>query len=173
MKTTILTWLLLSFTFLYGDAFAQDKCQAELNKLENIKSQQRQGNSLKKSNSLRKQEERSRKKWWQCKNNVRPHKTKRSLKKNRQVAKKAPLTKIKNAKPTSPNKQKLKPITYHALTITAPFTGERQQQWLRYYKMPEQCYRPKTTQVFAYCAENKQAQQREFEQLNDVGELAN
>lgn len=173
MKTTLLTWLLFFFSFLYGEAFAQEKCQAELNKLENIKSQQRQGHSLKKSNSLRKQEEKARKKWWQCKNNVRPHKAKRSLKKNQRVAKKVQVSKITKVKPISPNKQQLKPITYHAPIITAPFTGERQQQWLRYYKMPKQCHRPKTTQVFAYCAENKQAQQREFVQLNEVGELAN
>lgn len=42
------------------------ECKKHLKKLQNVQSLQRQGGSLKKTQSLRKREDKARKKWWAC-----------------------------------------------------------------------------------------------------------
>ena len=42
------------------------QCQTYLDKLRNVQSQQKQGNSLKRGESLNKQESKARKVWWEC-----------------------------------------------------------------------------------------------------------
>jgi hypothetical protein len=44
----------------------KSQCKSYLEKLRNIQSQQRQGNNVKRGDSLNKRETKARKKWWQC-----------------------------------------------------------------------------------------------------------
>lgn len=141
----------------------KSQCQPYLDKLRNIQSQQRQGHSFKKGESLNKREAKARKKWWQCERGLL--KTRKSRKKNKhkptKVAKKYQL-------PTHTQKARVKlnqsPFqTSNALVIKSRYQGKQLQAWLKYYQQPKQCLRPKTTRAFAFCVENRRLQQVSFE----------
>lgn len=67
MDTPLKIILILLMTFVSGDSFAGKKhCKPYLEKLRNVQSQQRQGHSLKRANSLQKKEQKARHQWWQC-----------------------------------------------------------------------------------------------------------
>jgi len=141
----------------------QKKCAKYLNKLDNIQSQQRQGNSLKRSINLRKKEDVARKKWWDCKNNK--IKTTKKYKKKNHVKSKY-KTKQKNTTTRNAHLQPNQHVfsTNNNIFIKGRYSGDKQFKWLAFYQRPKQCARPKTTQVFAYCMEDKLAQQQVFEQ---------
>ena len=60
--TSLLFLLCSSFSVQAG----KKHCQIYRDKLNNIQAQQRQSNTLKRSNSLKEQEAKARKRWWDC-----------------------------------------------------------------------------------------------------------
>ncbi len=143
------------------------QCQPYLDKLRNIQSQQRQGHSLKRGESLNKREAKARKKWWQCERGVL--KSTENRKKKKQSKKQVKLVKRQNLA-LYPAKErvskKLIPFqTSNAVVIKSRYQGEQLQAWLKYYQQPKKCARPKTTKQFAICVEDRRKQQNNFEKL--------
>lgn len=157
----LLVMLMHSFTALAG----KKKCQSYRQKLDNIQSQQRQGNSLKRSNSLAKKERKARDTWWRCETGKL--KPKSNKKKSKSKAKKKTTKDYSKAK-KNPQSKKVKTLMPFAnskpIVVKAKYQGEKLQAWLKYYQPEKQCARPKSTQVFAACIEDKRRQQVEFEQ---------
>lgn len=151
----MVTLALLSFQS-YG---AKKHCAGLLTKLHDIQSKQRQGYSLKKGDQLRKKEDLVRKQWWDCENNRnKPKRKKKKSSKNK-------IKKITTKRSSSKQNKTLPPIFItNNITIKSKYEGDKQIQWLNFYKRSKKCARPKTTQVFAYCMEDKAAQQKNFEQ---------
>jgi len=135
---------------------AKKECADLLNKFQNIQSEQKQGQSFKNSVKLRKKEGVARQKWWDCENNKAKKKTK-STKKKKSIKPNKTYKPLSKDVPQafSSNKQ---------IVIKGRFTGKKQLHWLSYYKRPKECAKPKTTQVFAFCIEDKTKQQNKFEQ---------
>lgn len=153
-------WLIfISFglSLLSSSVFAAKKeCASLLTKLHNVQAQQRSGQSLKNSNRLRKKEDLSRKNWWECENN-------KNKKKRSSTNKKYKVLKKKSANVYKKNKSAKHVFASNKLVIKGKYSGQEQSKWLAFYKRPKKCARPKTTQVFAYCMEHKEQQQKVFE----------
>jgi len=152
---------LSSFIFLLVCSFSalagKKHCQSYRNKLDNIQAQQRQANTLKRSNSLAAREGKARDTWWRCENGKlkKKSKKKKKAKKNKTVRKAKP---IKNkAKKTAPF------VSNRPIVIRAKYQGKQLQSWLKFYQPEKRCARPKSTQIFAACVEDKRRQQGEFE----------
>jgi len=156
---------LLCLPGLYSEkALAKAKCKPYLEKLQNIQALQRQGYSLKRGNSLRKREQAAREKWWQCEQGKIQPTSKKSKARKKKQEKKKRYVKTKRTR-TGEIEKKLVPFSNQGqIVLKGRFTGEKQQAWLQYYVQPKKCLRPKTTQVFAFCMEDKLAQQAVFEQ---------
>ncbi|NQZ80621.1 MAG: hypothetical protein HRT52_06345 [Colwellia sp.] len=159
IKNVILIFLLICL--LVSPVHAGKKhCQPYLKKLHTIQSLQRQGHSLKSSNSLNKRENKARDKWWQCEQGKLPVKRKNKSKKKNKVKK----SKINPLFDLDSSDKKITPFaTQKSLTFKGRFQGDKQFSWLKYYQQPKVCIRPKTTKKFAYCMENKLEQQSIFE----------
>lgn len=155
MRLIILVMMVISF-----ESFAAKKeCVELLEKFKNIQSQLKQGQSIKTSASLRKREDEAREKWWNCENNKTesPSKSVKTTKK-KTIEKSATFdnASLQDAPQVfSSNKD---------IVIKGRYSGEKQFRWLEYYQRPKKCARPKTTQVFAFCMEDKTEQQRKFEE---------
>jgi hypothetical protein len=144
------------------------QCQSYLEKLRNVQSQQKQGHSLKRGESLNKLEAKAIDIWWpfeQC-----------NLKKAKRIKKKKQSHKNKRAKQRSLNvgsldytsKVNANPFQTSApLVLKSRFQGKKLQAWLLYYQQPKKCVRPKSTKQFAFCVENRREQQLAFEK-NDA-----
>jgi|GEM_PF-606057 len=163
----VVTALSTSQSVYAANNLTQKKCAKYLSKLDNIQSQQRQSNTLKSSISLRKKEDLARKNWWNCKNNkIKTTKKYKNKKKTQAKIKYNTKQKLKNTTtqniPLQPNQHFFS--TNSNLSIKGRYSGNKQFEWLMFYQRPKQCARPKTTQVFAYCMEDKSAQQQMFEQ---------
>lgn len=151
--------------FFSATSFAGKKqCKPYLAKLHNIQAQQKQGHSLKRSESLNKREAKARKKWWQCERGLLK-KAKRNKKKQKKViVKRQPLP--ENSRKNS-SKGKLKPFqTSRAVVVKSRYQGKQLQAWILYYQQPKKCQRPKSTKQFAFCVENRRAQQIAFEKVD-------
>ena len=139
---------------------AKQQCAVLLEKLQNIQSQQKQGQPFKSSIKLREKENVARKKWWDCeKNKVKP-KTKDKVKSKK---KKKSIKLKKSYKPLNTDTPQVF-SSNQPIVVKGRFSGEKQLHWLLYYKRPAECAKPKTTQVFAFCIENKTEQQSKFEE---------
>ncbi|WP_426359789.1 hypothetical protein ACPUVO_06060 [Pseudocolwellia sp. HL-MZ19] len=139
---------------------AKKECAGLLDKFQNIQSQLKQGQSIKSSASLRKKEDIAREKWWDCENNKT---TSSSTSKKKKTYKK----KVVKLKKTDKSILEDAPQVFSSnknIVIKGRFSGDKQLQWLEYYQRPKKCGRPKTTQVFAFCMEDKTEQQNKFEQ---------
>ena len=144
---------------------AKKHCQSYRQKLDNIQSQQRQGNSLKRSNSLAKKEKKARDTWWRCETGKLKPKSKK--KKVKLKSKKKPSKKYykTDKKQHSKLAKTLVPFANSkAIVVKAKYQGEKLQAWLKYYRPEKKCARPKSTQIFAACVEDKRRQQGEFEE---------
>ncbi|GAA6203912.1 hypothetical protein [Thalassotalea sp. SU-HH00458] len=139
-------------------------CQPYLDKLRNIQSQQRAGYSNKKGRSLADREQKARDKWWLCQQGkLKTAKNKNTKKKTKKTHK--AMASIKQL-PTlhSISKSDPKALSFtSSLTIKAKFKGRKQQAWLDYYQQPKKCQQPKSTKIFAFCLEDEQRQQAEFD----------
>tara|TARA_R110000787_G_scaffold130058_5_gene241965 strand:+ start:160 stop:699 length:540 start_codon:yes stop_codon:yes gene_type:complete len=168
MKRIILFKLFLVLVLCSFLATAGKKhCQDYRKKLDNIQSKQRQANSNKRSNSLSTQEATARNKWWSCETGKLKVKTKTKTKtKKRKKSKKKITNKQKKLKPSSKavNNKPLVPFASSSpLVVRAKYQGAKLQAWLQFYQAAKVCARPKSTQQFAACVEDKHRQQVEFE----------
>lgn len=142
---------------------AKKHCAKLLTKFHNIQAQQRQGSSLKKSKQLRKKEDLARERWWNCESSRSKPKvksTKKKLKSSKNQSKKKTI----KLYPSNKKADIPRVFTSKSIVIKSKFKGNKQAQWLNFYKRPAKCAKPKTTQVFAYCMEDKTTQQQVFEQ---------
>jgi len=149
---------------------AKQSCQKQLDKVRSIQAKQRQGYTAKQGNKLQEKEANARDKWWQCKNGKLKSKgikaekqtSKKVIKRNK-IAKKYNL-KNKNSKAI---RKLLDSTTVFSssqpLVVKSRYQGEQLYRWLAFYKMPKGCALPKSLKVFAYCMEDKQRQQTDFE----------
>jgi hypothetical protein len=136
------------------------QCQTYLDKLRNVQSQQKQGHSLKRAESLNKQESKARKIWWQCEQGYLKNK-KLSTKKKQKTTKRQ---RISSNTLTDISKVIVKPFQMTApLVVKSHYQGKQLQAWLLYYRQPKKCSRSKTTKQFAFCVEDRRNQQRAFE----------
>jgi len=174
MRKAYFFLLFVIFTLLFSmPSYAGKKqCKAYLEKLHNIQTQQKQGNSLKRSESLKKRETKARHKWWQCERGqlktLKP-------KSNKQ---KKPKGKLASRQPKRINllkevmKPKIKPFqTSNAVVIKSRYQGKKLEAWLQYYQQPKKCQRPKSTKQFAFCVENRRMQQLAFEKIDATVEV--
>jgi len=159
------TILFAGFCFLFfNTAFAGKKaCKPYLKKLHNIQAQQKVGHSGNKSRKLAERESKARDTWWQCQQGKLASKKKK--RKSKTAAKKKSSTKVSYTRVWKNTSSK--PLT-NKLILKAKYQGQKQQDWLDYYQQPKQCRRPKTTQIFAYCLEDEQQQQRKFEVISPL-----
>lgn len=156
IKLFMVMLLIASFQS-YG---AKKECADLLDKFQNIQSEQKQGQSFKNSVKLRKKEDVARQKWWDCENNKIKPKTK---KKTKSVKKKKSIKLKKTYKPSFKDAPQVF-SSNQQIVVKGRFSGKKQLHWLSYYKRPKECAKPKTTQVFAFCIEDKTKQQNKFEQ---------
>jgi hypothetical protein len=139
-------------------------CQPYLDKLRNVQSQQKLGHSLKRGESLNKQEGKARKIWWQCEQG-HLKKTHLSNKQKKQQKNKRP----KKQGGTTVSLTQMPKVSVKPFQMTAPlvvksrYQGKQLQAWLVYYRQPKKCSRPKTTKQFAFCVEDRRNQQLAFE----------
>lgn len=78
---TIKCLLLVSCLFLSDNVIAKAACKEKKAKLHQVQVKQRQGYSLKKGQSLRAQEDKARKAWWQCEQGKKQKRKKQKRKK--------------------------------------------------------------------------------------------
>ena len=153
----------------YGE---KKQCQAYLDKLRNVQSQQKQGHSLKRGNNLNKLEAKARKKWWQC---SQGHLKKARSSKNQKKQQKHTISKQQRLTATSLtpiSKVSVRPFqTTAPVVIKSRYQGKQLQAWLLYYRQPKKCSRPKTTKQFAFCVEDRRNQQLSFEKRDVIVSL--
>jgi len=158
--------IVICFIMIFSSAAEAGKkrCKSLLEKLHTIQVQQRQGYSAKKGISLQVRAEKVRDKWWRCENTSKYSQSKHKKKQKKQVKPSKAINKrVKTNTYTSNSHKVIKPfVTSQAIVIKSRFKGKKQQAWLNYYQQPKKCNRAKTTQVFAFCVENKAKQQEEF-----------
>jgi len=156
--------IIIVFFVLSPAAVAKKRCKPLLEKLHNIQALQRSGYSASRGLSLRDREDKARKKWWQCENSSGKAKkiSKKKIKKNSEnkttrYSTGSKRVKSKKIHAGTPFKSS------NAIVIKSKYQGVKKQAWLNYYQQPNKCIRPKSLPVFAYCSENKQLQQVDFE----------
>ena len=143
-------------------------CQAYRSKLDNIQNQQRQASSNKRSQRLSNKEAKARNTWWQCETGKLKPKLKKKKKKKKSKKKytnnkkqNKTIHELKDHKPIKP----LVPFaSNNPVIVRSIYQNAKLQAWLLFYKPAKMCARPKSTQQFAACVEDKRRQQRAFEQ---------
>lgn len=155
--------LMIILCFLFSPVVeAKKRCKPLLEKLHNIQALQRNGHSAKQGLSLRGREDKARDQWWQCENgrNKTKGKSKKKVKnKSRAASDNNQPKRIKSHKLTAGTPFK----TSNAIVIKSKYEGDKKQAWLKYYQQPDKCVRPKSLAIFAFCSENKQMQQTNFD----------
>lgn len=148
---------LIAFILLLGsfNCFA-DICENYRKKHLAIQNQQKQGHSAKESIRLQEKERVAWQKWQDCKKGKNRTK-KKTIKPKRKIYKPT------NNKKTIKFEQDFVFTTNNALVVKGKYKGKKQQAWLNYYKMPKDCKKPKSTQQFAACLNEKEQQQIAFE----------
>ncbi|MGB1263322.1 MAG: hypothetical protein ACPG52_10455 [Cognaticolwellia sp.] len=160
----LITLLLYSFS---ANA-TKPECQKYRKKLDNIHAQQRQASTLKRSNSLAKREDKARDTWWRCQNGKLKAKPKKSAKKKKSSVKRVKLKKLKKLKGMRAERnseyQAFVPVANNnPVAGGTVYQGEKLQAWLTFYQADKKCTRPKSTQEFVACAEDKRRQRAKFE----------
>ena len=161
--------LTIAMTFLLPKSVhAKERCKKHLSKLHQIQVMQRQGNTLKRSQSLRKKEEKARKSWWQCEQSNTKSKAKKKRKDKKKKVKKANQNRYKLKKNVK-QKAGITPFkTNRAIVLKnsseSQYSVKKKQAWFTFYQKPKRCLKPKNFNVFAYCTEHRQQQRKVFEQ---------
>lgn len=168
MKRIILFKLFLVLLLSSFIATAGKKhCQDYRKKLDNIQAKQRQANSNKRSNSLATQETTARNKWWSCETGKLKPKVKKRKKPKKKISNKQKKLKHSrravNKKQNNNNKPLVPFASNSPLVVRATYQGDKLQAWLQFYQADKICARPKSTQQFAACVEDKRRQKIEFE----------
>jgi len=151
-------FLITVLLFLSVQVEAKKECKTQLAKLDNIQKLQRQGHSLKQSESLRKREDTARKKWWQCEHSST---AKKKVKKTKTKNKKKSI-KTKSTARVKASKRRMFNTT-EPIVIKSKYQGDKRLAWLKFYQQPKNCLKPKNIQAFALCSENKREQRLDFE----------
>ncbi|MGL1955882.1 MAG: hypothetical protein OCD00_01015 [Colwellia sp.] len=169
IKGFIIVLFMLTFC---NEVVAKKRCKPQLAKLQQIQAMQRHGHSLRGGQSLRKREDKARKKWWQCEHSsARKNKLKkknknkgkdRSKKRVKKNNKKGSIKLVKAGKPlinstASPFK------TNQVIVVKSKYQGNKKFAWLSFYQQPSRCRQPKNLSIFASCSEDKKAQRLVFE----------
>jgi ABC-type multidrug transport system fused ATPase/permease subunit len=168
MKRIILFWLMLiTLTISFLAIAGKKHCQSYRKKLDNIQAQQRQASSLKRSNSLSAREAKARDSWWRCetgKLKAKKEKKKKAKKKYSKKLKQKNITQQNAAnRPKKSSKVLIPFASNRAVVVRAKYQGEQLKAWLTFYRPAKMCARPKSTQQFAACVEDKRRQQAAFE----------
>lgn len=155
MKTT---FCLITFIFLLSsfNSFSKN-CENYRTKHLVIQNKQKQGHSAKESIRLQEKERVAWQKWQDCK------KGKLNKKKNKLIKSKRKIYKPKVNEKIIKLEQGSAFSTNKGLVVKGKYKGRKQQAWLNYYKMPQGCKKPKSTQQFAACLYEKEQQQIAFE----------
>lgn len=159
VKGVMLTVLLM--LCCCNEVVAKKRCKPQLEKLQKIQTMQRHGYSLKRGQSLRKQEDKARKRWWQCEHSTKRSASTKNNKKGKKRKDKSSKVKYKSLK------QNLASSPFNSsqpIVIKSKYHGNKKQAWLSFYQQPKQCQRPKNLTIFAFCSEDKQKQRLSFEQ---------
>ena len=165
-KIMTLSLLLLCFLFPHTVTAGKKHCEGYRSKLDNVQAQQRQSNTNKRSLSLANKEAKARKTWWQCETGkLKPKSKKKKQKKVQPKQRKA--IKITRAQADQKSYKAIKPLMPFAgnqpVVSRSRYQNEKLQAWLAFYQPAKMCARPKSTQQFAACVEDKRRQQTEFE----------
>jgi hypothetical protein len=166
MKRIILfSLILMTLLFAFLAKAGKKQCQGYRNKLDNIQAQQRQANSHKRSNSLAIKETKARDTWWQCETGKLKPKSKKKSKPKKSHKKK--IKKISSPSSDHKSYKKIKPLvpfaSNNSVVMYSKYQGEKLQAWLTFYQAAKMCARPKSTQQFAACVEDKHLQQTKFD----------
>ena len=167
----------LVFIFVVISAFmleasAKNTCKPQLKKLQQIQAKQREGHSLSRGKTLRAQENVARELWWQCSRGIKKNTVKSSSKQADKKSKIGVLKVIKENKRGGGLKDKRISIAKNQKTpryqnqkiiIKQKYKGRKKYEWLAFYQQPSKCKHPKNLHVFAFCAEDKLTQQKQFE----------
>lgn len=164
MKIIILLGFIINMCVVMS-VNAANKCQSYRDKLQNIQIKQKQGHSAKRSVVLHQQEQKAWRMWMACKQGKLPSRKKT---KNKAKDKSSSLT-----KPYKKNKiiQLIPGSAFAksgAVVIKAEYQGDKQQAWLNYFTPLDKCKRPKSTQVFAFCLDDKSKQMKLFEEQYEL-----
>ena len=166
-KIIIFSLLTMSLLFSMTVTAGKKHCKGYRSKLDNVQTQQRQSNSNKRSQSLAVKESKARNTWWQCETGKLKPKTKK--KKQKKVAKQRRKKSLKSTTVRAEQKpyKAIKPLipfaSDHPVVVRSKYQVEKLQAWLSFYKPAKMCARPKSTQQFAACVEDKRRQQIEFD----------
>ncbi|MGJ8691551.1 MAG: hypothetical protein ACSHW0_03650 [Thalassotalea sp.] len=140
-------------------AVAANRCQPYKDKFTHIQRLQKQGHSVKQSITLHERERKAWQKWMDCK--------KGKLKKKSKSKKKAASTLILPAYQSPKKLIALDPGSVFdnkkGVTVKGKYSGKKQQAWLDFYQPLEKCRKPKSTQAFALCLQDRDQQQVLFE----------
>jgi hypothetical protein len=144
---------------------AKSSCDKYAHKVNQQQAKQRFGYSAKQGQKLDRQLDSARELWRRCENTPdasQKKKRKRVTTVNKQgtIDNSQPLT-----LPQSTSRHTSSPFaTSNAIVLSNKYQGNKLAQWQRFYQRPQQCARPKTTQIFAACLADREQQQTAFEQ---------
>jgi len=161
MKRIIISSLFMALLcWTFSATAGKKQCQDYRKKLDNIQAQQRQSNTRQRSQHLSSLEVKARDTWWQCQTGkLKPTLTKKRKTKQKKSNKN---NKVNAARTNA--KEVLVPFASSGpIIVRSKYQGEKLQAWLQFYQAKKMCARPKTTQQFAACVEDKRRQQIEFE----------
>jgi len=158
----------MALVFSPASYAGKKQCKPYLDNLRNIQSQQKQGHSLKRSESLNKRETKARNKWWRCERGllqkVKVSKSKNKSKKHKQKNSTVKRQSISVNTRRNVTKVNIKPFrSTAAMVVKSRYQGLQLYAWLEYYQQPKKCLRPKNTKQFAFCVEDRRKQQLAFD----------
>ena len=131
------TMMLIAYS---GTVHAKKRCKPFLEKLHAVQSQQRNGHSAKRGQTLRAKEEKARDKWWQCEHmSLAKFKAKNGGSKNK--VKKKPTKYVDKVKFQAKEKPAI--LTYNAentfnqgspIELKSKYQGQKKLAWLQFYQ---------------------------------------
>lgn len=151
--------LILLPLFISSPAIAQQDCTQAMENLKNHQKIMRKGYSATQGEKLRNKERKLFDAYQTCLKFPASHSTRRTSE-ARNGKKKQKTTSTFNYSDAPQIKWQNK-----SLSFRGKFSGEKQKAWLRYYKQPKQCGKPKSLQVFAWCTEHKTKSSEVFSEL--------
>jgi hypothetical protein len=152
IKMNIYQLAIIAAVLFSNPVFAELKCKKEWDALKNVQTQLRH----KSTEWLRDKEHKKHTKYQECRKNTNKKSNSNSRAKNYgkqsiQLYKPKQLANIKK-----PN---------YSGNIKGLFTGEKQNSWIKYYKKPKDCIRPKSTQWFAKCLKHRDDEAIKFDSI--------
>ena len=134
-----------------NQSYAKSKCELEWNELKAVQAQLR----IKSVEYLRTKEREKHIKYQICR------KSKNNTAKNNTL-KTTYSKKITTQKSYTTKKYVAKSFGNSQVVVKGKFIGDKQVAWLKYYKTPAECKKPKSTSVFARCLSYRDSQAEKF-----------